>query len=120
MKRAREAASPGATSRPKSSSRAFRSGWASAFASSAPRRETIASGVPLGTNRPCQALTSTPLMPVSSKLGTSGSAAMRRGASTASALSLPARRWGSAAAVSRMPIGTTPAIRSWVEKAVPR
>ena len=65
----------------------------------------IAFDVPAGTSTPCMVSASWSLMPASSKVGTSGSAAERFLAVTPSARSLPAWTSGAAGGIAWMQIG---------------
>ena len=77
---------------------------------------TIAFGVPAGTSTPCMVSASWSLMPASSNVGTSGSAAdALLGRSPPSARSLPALTSGIAGGIAWMQIGVWPATTDWIE-----
>src|SRR6218665_813913 len=81
--------SAGGMSELRSAKRCFTTGSCKAKRSAVLSFFNASGGVPLGAYRPCQTLTSKPLRPCSSSVGTFGSAVSRRGTVTPNTLTRP-------------------------------
>ena len=101
-------------SKPSTAIFSFTSGLARIAAISRCSRLTISFGVPAGASTPCMVSASCPLMPSSSSVGTSGSAAARLSDVTASARSLPSLISSVAGGIAWNESGVWPATTAWI------